>query len=61
MSITRYQEGTVTRVSRANGPDVWVYRYRLTEGGKRTHKSRVLGTIKEYKTKADAKRAADNL
>ncbi|GGH10784.1 tyrosine-type recombinase/integrase [Silvibacterium dinghuense] len=61
MSIARYQEGNISRVSRAKGPDVWVYRYRATENGERVHKSRVLGTVKDYKTKAEAKRAADNI
>jgi integrase len=61
MPATRYQQGSIERVRRANGPDVWVYRYRQTADGQRLHRSRVLGTVKEFKTKADAKRAAENL
>ncbi len=61
MSTTRYQEGTVERVKRAKGPDVWVYRYRQTVDGKRLHRGRVLGTVKELKSKAEAKRTAENL
>jgi integrase len=61
MSTTRYQQGSVERVKRAKGPDVWVYRYRQTIDGKRLHRSRVLGTVKELKSKAEAKRTAENL
>jgi integrase len=63
MSIARYQDGSITRVRRAKGPDVWVYRYRSTpdENGRRKHCSRILGCVKDYPKKADAKRAAENL
>jgi integrase len=61
MPVTRYQEGSIERVKRAKGPDVWVYRFRQTVDGRRTHRSRVLGTVKEYKSKADAKRATENM
>ena len=54
MSTTRYQEGSVERVKRAKGPDMWVYRYRQTIDGKRLHRGRVLGTVKELKSKAEA-------
>jgi integrase len=61
MPVTRYQEGSVERVKRAKGADVWVYRFRQSVDGKRLHRSRIIGTVKEYKSKADAKRAAENL
>jgi integrase len=63
MSLTSYQEGSIARVKRAKGPDVWVYRYRAAadEHGERKHASRVLGTVKQYPRKADAKKAAENL
>jgi integrase len=61
MSVTRYQEGSIERVRRSKGPAVWVLRYRQDVDGKRVHRSRVLGTVKEFKSKADAKRASENL
>ena len=57
-----YQEGSIDRVPRAKGPDVWVYRWRepaLT--GKRVQHKRVIGTVDEHKTLAEAKRAVDDL
>jgi integrase len=59
MPVARLQEGSIDRVKRAKGPDVWVYRYRQTVDGKRLHRSRVVGTIKQYKSKTEAKRASE--
>src|SRR5579875_3169163 len=61
MPTTRFQEGSVERVKRAKGPDVWVYRYRQSADDRRVHRSRVLGTVKRIKSKADARRAAEDL
>ena len=61
MPVTRYQQGSIERVKRAKGPDVWVYRFRQEVDGKWVHRSRIIGTLKEYKSKADAKRAVENL
>ncbi len=61
MPVARYQQGCVDRVRRAKGPDVWVYRYRETIDGRRRHRSRVLGPVTQYRSRADAIRAADAL
>jgi hypothetical protein len=63
MSIARYQDGSIIRVSRARGPDVWVLRYRSAPNakGQRKHRSRIIGSVKDFPRKADAKRAAENL
>jgi integrase len=59
---TRYQEGSLERVSRAKGPDVWVYRWReLRRDGTRVQRKKVLGNLLRLKTKADAKREVENL
>jgi integrase len=63
MSTTRttYQEGSVQRVKRANGPDVWVFRWRETlADGRRVHRKEIIGSVERYASKADAKRAAAN-
>lgn len=57
MPATRYQEGSIVRLHRAKGPDVWVFRYRDEN---RKHRARTLGTVNDYPTVADAKRANDN-
>lgn len=57
MPSTRYQEGSIVRVRRAKGPDVWVFRYRDEN---RKHRARTIGTVNDYPTVADAKRTNDN-
>jgi integrase len=65
MSTTRnnrYQEGTIDRVKRAKGPDVWVYRWReLQEDGTRVQKKRTIGDLERFPKKADVKREVENL
>lgn len=54
---SRYQEGSLERVGRAKGPDVWVYRWRDEN---RVQRKKVLGTLQRLPTKADAKREVEN-
>lgn len=65
MSITRnsrYQEGSLERVARAKGPDVWVYRWRAVNAdGRRVQRKRVIGAIDRYPSEAAAKRAVEQL
>jgi integrase len=59
---SRYQEGSIARVKRANGPDVWVFRWReLQPDGTRVQRNKVIGDVNRLKTKSDAKKTADNL
>ncbi|MFC6644434.1 tyrosine-type recombinase/integrase [Granulicella cerasi] len=60
---TQYQDGSIYLAKRAKGPDVWLLRYRTApdETGKRKHLGKIIGTLREYPTKNDAKRAAANL
>ena len=58
----RYQEGSIERVRRAKGPDVWVYRWReLQADGRRAQHKQVIGDVNRYKTKSEAKKAVENL
>jgi integrase len=65
MPITRknhYQEGSLVRVPRAKGPDVWVYRWREKRpDGCRVQIKRVIGPVDRYPTEASAKRAVEQL
>ena len=54
---THYQDGSLRRVPRKRGPDVWVYRYR--KNGK--HLAVIVGSIQKYPTEAQAWRAVDAL
>lgn len=62
MPATRYQEGSIARVRRANGPDVWVYRWReLRDDGARVQRKKTIGSIERYPKKSDVKREVENL
>jgi integrase len=61
MPATRYQEASVERAKRANGPEVWVYRWReLQSDGRRVQRKKVINDISRYPTKRDAKKAVDH-
>lgn len=62
MKRPRYQFGTLYTESRKNGSDVWVYRWRETDGaGRRVLRKQIVGTVQEFRTRADAQRAAEAL
>jgi integrase len=59
---TRYQFGCVERKNRRKGPDVWALRYReQLPGGTPIHKSTIVGTVEQYPTQSNARRAAQTL
>jgi len=59
---TRYQQGTIDRVKRKQGPDCWIFRWRETDiNGRRVRRKVVLGTVKEYPTESSARKAAESL
>lgn len=59
---TRHQRGSLDRVARRNGPDVWEFRwYETNSEGQRIRRKAVLGTVEEYPTDAAAEGAADAL
>jgi integrase len=59
---TRYQQGTLDRVKRKEGPDCWIFRWRETDdSGKRVRRNKVVGTVEEYPTETKAMIAAEAL
>jgi integrase len=58
----RYQKGSLERVARAKGPDVWVFRWReLQPDGTRTAKKKIIGDLSRFKNLSAARKAAGNL
>src|ERR1700680_4495619 len=58
----QYQYGCIERKKRKKGPDVLVLRYRETKAdGSVNLRSRFIGTVGQYPTKAEAKRAAEGM
>jgi len=58
MRRTRYQFGSVQRIQRKRGPDIWVYRYTDSAGKKRAIE---IGDLDRYPTKVRALKAAECL
>ncbi len=56
----RYQFGCLTRRKRIRTEDVWQFRfYETTAEGRRCRRSRMIGTVVEYPTRADALRMVE--
>lgn len=60
MKRRRYQYGCLTRKHHTVSEDVWQFRfYETLPDGKRARRARVVGTVKQYPTRADALRAIE--
>ena len=56
----RYQFGCLTRRKRIRTEDIWQFRfYETTAGGRRCRRSRMIGTLVQYPTRADALRIVE--
>src|SRR5260370_14981319 len=59
---TRYQQGTLDRVRRKEGPDCWIFRWRETDdNGKRVRRNKVVGTAEDYPAKTKTLRPTEAL
>ena len=57
----RYQLGTLYLEPRKRGPSWWVYRYFQVIGGEKIRRKKKVGTLDEFPTEDDAKRASEHL
>jgi integrase len=57
----RYQFGNLELQKRTKGPDVWIFRYRDREKPTVTRPAITLGTVEDFPSRADARRAAEGL
>lgn len=59
MKLTResYQRGSLTTENRKSGPDVWIFRWRERSSTGFIKRKRIVGTIKQYPTRASAAKA----
>jgi hypothetical protein len=56
--MSRLQQGSLLKLKRKSGPDVWVFRWYEETGGARTYRKRTLGTAARYPHLRDAEKAA---
>jgi integrase len=59
--MSRLQQGSLLKLKRKSGPDVWVFRWYEETNGTRTYRKRTLGTVVRYPHLRDAERAANAL
>ncbi len=57
----RYQNGSIKREKRKHGPAVWTFRWRESTPDGSTRRKAVIGTVEQYRTKADAWKACETL
>lgn len=58
---SKYQHGTLTLEQRHRGPAVWVYRFVEFEEGQKRRRKTIVGSQKQYPTRAAAERASEHL
>lgn len=62
MRRARHQKGSLQRVKRQSGETVWIFRwYEVQLDGTKRYRKAVIGSVQEYKTEAEAQKAADTL
>lgn len=59
--MSRLQQGSLLKLKRKSGPDVWVLRWYDETGATRIYRKRTLGNVIRYPHLRDAERAADAL
>jgi integrase len=57
----RYQFGTLELRKRIKGPAVWIFRYRDRQQPAVTRPAITLGTVEDYRSRTEARRAAEGL
>jgi len=58
----RHQKGSLQRVKRKSGQNVWIFRwYEIQPDGTKRYRKVVVGTVEEFKTESDAQNAVDAL
>jgi integrase len=58
----RYQHGSIKREKRKHGPAVWTLRWRESQpDGSTTRRKEIIGTVEQFRTKADAWKSCEHL
>ena len=59
--MSRLQQGSLLRLKRKAGPDVWVFRWYDETDGTRTYRKRTIGSVVRFPHQQDAERAVEAL
>ena len=59
--MSRFQNGSLLKIKRRNGEQVWAFRWYEYPGGSRTYRKRIVGTVAQLPHRRDAERAVSSL
>jgi integrase len=59
--MSRLQQGSLLRLKRKGGPDVWVFRWYEDTNGTRSYRKRTIGTVIRFPNRKDAEKVANTL
>jgi integrase len=59
--MSRLQQGSLLKLKRKAGPDVWVFRWYDETDGTRTYRKRTIGSVARFPHQQDAERAVEAL
>ena len=59
--MARYQNGSLLKIGRKGGEQVWAFRWYEYPGGTRTYRKRIVGTVAQLPHRRDAERAVSAL
>ncbi len=59
--MSRFQQGSLSKMKRKGCPDVWVFRWYDNAAGTRTYKKRTVGSVVEMPARRDAGKAVASL
>ncbi len=59
--MSRFQNGSLLKIKRRNGEQVWAFRWYEDAGGLRTYRKRIVGTVAQLPLRRDAERAVSSL
>jgi integrase len=59
--MSRYQNGSLLKIKRSNGEQVWAFRWYENTGAMRTYRKRIVGTVAKLPNRRDAERAVSVL
>src|SRR5215467_5270949 len=57
----KYQHGSIRREKRKNGPAVWTLRWRENTPDGIKRRKEIIGTVEQFRTKADAWKSCESL
>ena len=59
--MSRFQNGSLLKIKRSNGEQVWAFRWYEDAGESRTYRKRIVGTLAQLPARRDAERAVSAL